>query len=152
MVSPGLPITTCSKLHSLSHTRRLQHRWRRRKNACYAHHLKPLPSVVIQRDLPIPRPIRRPAILPHNRRYRAVVDAVSRLNILWVSPGMREGFLTLRAIEEASWCALTCTGFCHRRVPGPRRVPFIPAPASLLGQNPPATAPAVADDAEAGDE
>ena len=76
---------------------------------------------------------------------------MSGLDVLRVSPGVREGFLTLRAIEE-TWGAFPCTGICHRHIPMLGRVPSVAALAGLLGQNPSAAALPDADDADAGDE
>lgn len=117
--------------------------------ATNAHHLNPLASCVFKGGLPVSRPIRHP-ILPHNWGYRTVLEAVSRLNILRVSPGIREGLLALWAVEETSWCALTCTGIGHGNVAVTGRIPLVTTLAGLLAQEPLATAPADANDTEAG--
>ena len=116
-----------------------------------AHHLNPLAPCSVKRRLSVSGPIQRPA-LPHNWGYRTVLEAMGRLNILRVSPGIREGLLTLRAVKETSWSALTCTGISHRCVAVAGHIPFVAALASLLTQEPPATAPATPDDAAAGHE
>lgn len=118
-------------------------------NGTHAHHLNSF--AIFRGALSVPGPIRRPA-LPHNRGYRALLHALSRLDVLRIPPGIREGLLALRAVEEPSRRALTSTGLGHRHVTVARRVPFIAALAGLLSQEPPAAASAIPDDAETGDE